>query len=166
MLRANFRIAVAAATAITISLLTAGCTRMAEMLARDGEGAEHLLRVTVRTAASDQDARKVAKSIVNSPLVKTMIHGADPNVGRLLMAVGKCFDCVIHAESTDAWINGQQVVARGERLDFDEGFLRATLRAETVDLEISLGVGSAVATAYGCDLSQGYIDENAAYYSS
>jgi glutamate N-acetyltransferase/amino-acid N-acetyltransferase len=146
--------------------LMAGCTRMTEMLARDGEGAEHLIRVIVRDAASESDARRVAKSVVNSPLVKTMVHGADPNVGRLLMAVGKCFDCVIRAETTDAWINGQQVVARGERLDFDEGFLRATLRAETVDLEISLGVGSARATAYGCDLSQGYIDENAAYYSS
>ena len=146
--------------------LIAGCTRMTEMLARDGEGAEHLIRVIVRDAASDGDARRVAKSVVNSPLVKTMVHGADPNVGRLLMAVGKCFDCVIRAETTDAWINGHQVVGRGQRLDFDDGFVRATLRAETVDLEISLGVGSSRATAYGCDLSQGYVDENAAYYSS
>jgi glutamate N-acetyltransferase/amino-acid N-acetyltransferase len=146
--------------------LIAGCTRMTELLARDGEGAEHLIRVMVRDAASDADARRVAKSVVNSPLVKTMVHGADPNVGRLLMAVGKCFDCVIRAETTDAWINGHQVVGRGQRLDFDDSFVRATLRAETVDLEISLGVGTAKATAYGCDLSQGYVDENAAYYSS
>jgi glutamate N-acetyltransferase/amino-acid N-acetyltransferase len=146
--------------------LIAGCTRMTEMLARDGEGAEHLIRVIVREAASESDARRVAKSVVNSPLVKTMVHGADPNVGRLLMAVGKCFDCVIRAETTDAWINGHQVVRGGQRLDFDDSFVRATLRAETVDLEISLGVGEARATAYGCDLSQGYIDENAAYYSS
>ena len=146
--------------------LMAGCTRMTEMLARDGEGAEHLIRVVVREAASEADARRVAKSVVNSPLVKTMVHGADPNVGRLLMAVGKCFDVVIRAETTDAWINGHQVVARGQRVDFDDSFVRATLRAETVDIEISLGVGMARATAYGCDLSQGYIDENAAYYSS
>jgi glutamate N-acetyltransferase/amino-acid N-acetyltransferase len=146
--------------------LIAGCTRMTELLARDGEGAEHLIRVIVRDAASEGDAKRVAKSVVNSPLVKTMVHGADPNVGRLLMAVGKCFDCVIRADTTDAWINGHQVVGRGERLDFDDSFVRATLRAENVDLEISLGVGTARATAYGCDLSQGYIDENAAYYSS
>jgi glutamate N-acetyltransferase/amino-acid N-acetyltransferase len=146
--------------------LIAGCARMTEMLARDGEGAEHLIRVIVRDAASESDARRVAKSVVNSPLVKTMVHGADPNVGRLLMAVGKCFDCVIRAETTDAWINGHQVVGGGQRLDFDDSFVRATLRAETVDLEIALGVGTARATAYGCDLSQGYIDENAAYYSS
>jgi len=146
--------------------LSAGCTRMTEMLARDGEGAEHLIRVIVRDAASEADAKRVAKSVVNSPLVKTMVHGADPNVGRLLMAVGKCFDCVIRAETTDAWINGHQVVGRGQRLDFDDSFVRATLRAENIDLEIALGVGTARATAYGCDLSQGYIDENAAYYSS
>ena len=146
--------------------LTAGSIRMTEMLARDGEGAEHLIRVKVRGAASDADARRVAKSVVNSPLVKTMVHGADPNVGRLLMAVGKCFDCQIVADSTDAWINGHQVVREGQRLDFDDNFLRATLRTETIDLEIALGVGDAQATAYGCDLSQGYVDENAAYYSS
>jgi glutamate N-acetyltransferase/amino-acid N-acetyltransferase len=146
--------------------LMAGCTRMAELLARDGEGAEHLIRVIVRAAASEADARRVAKSVVNSPLVKTMVHGADPNDGRLLMAVGKCFDCVIRADATDAWINGHQVVGRGERLDFDDNYVRATLRAETVDLEISLGVGTARATAYGCDLSKGYVEENAAYYSS
>jgi len=147
-------------------VLTAGCIRMTEILARDGEGAEHLLRVIVRNAASETEARRVAKSVVNSPLVKTMVHGADPNVGRLLMAVGKCVDCTVRPESTEAWINGLAVVREGQRLDFDENLVRASLRTEVVDLEISLGVGDGRATAYGCDLSQGYVDENAAYYSS
>jgi len=146
--------------------LNAGCVRMTEMLARDGEGATHLLRATVLGAASESDARKVAKSLVNSPLVKTMVHGADPNVGRLLMAVGKCFDCVIRPEATDAWINGFQVVHAGTRLDFDDATVRQALRKDVVDLEVSLGVGDASARAYGCDLTKGYIDENAAYYSS
>jgi glutamate N-acetyltransferase/amino-acid N-acetyltransferase len=147
-------------------VLTAGCVRMTEMLARDGEGAQHLLRVTVRGAASEREARLVAKSIVNSPLVKTMVHGADPNVGRLLMAVGKCFDCTVRQESTDAWINGHSVVSGGLRIDFDEAALRTTLATEVVDIGVSLGVGDASATAYGCDLTAGYIEENAAYYSS
>ena len=146
--------------------LIAGCARMTELLARDGEGAEHLIRVVVREAASEADAKRVAKSVVNSPLVKTMVHGADPNVGRLLMAVGKCFDCAVRAESTDAWINRHPVVRGGQRLDFDEAAVRATLVSEVVDLEVSLGVGDATATAYGCDLTAGYIEENAAYYSS
>ena len=146
--------------------LVAGCVRMTELLARDGEGAEHLLRVRVRGAADAAEARRVAKSIVNSPLVKTMVHGADPNVGRLLMAVGKCFDCTVRPEATDAWINGYQVVRGGARLDFDDATVRAALAVEVVDIEVALGLGDGDATAYGCDLTKGYIDENAAYYSS
>ena len=146
--------------------LIAGCVRMTEILARDGEGATHLLRATVRGAINDDDARRVAKSLINSPLVKTMVHGADPNVGRLLMAIGKCFDCTIRPESTDAWINGYQVVRGGARLDFEDAAVREALRHEVVDLEVDLGAGTASARAYGCDLTQGYIDENAAYYSS
>jgi len=120
----------------------------------------------VRGAASNDDARRVAKSLVNSPLVKTMVFGADPNVGRLLMAIGKCFDCRIDADSTDVSVNGFGVVKGGRRLDFDDATVRDALKREVVDLEVSLGVGNSSATAYGCDLTQGYIDENAAYYSS
>ena len=148
------------------AVLRAGCIRMTELLARDGEGAEHLLRVTVRGAATDADARAVAKSLVNSPLVKTMVHGADPNVGRILMAVGKCFNATIRPASTDASINGHVVVRSGKRLDFDDAVVRDTLKAEIVEIEVALGVGAQSATAYGCDLTKGYIDENAAYYSS
>jgi glutamate N-acetyltransferase/amino-acid N-acetyltransferase len=146
--------------------LTAGCVRMTEMLARDGEGAEHMIRAIVRGADSEDDARRVAKSLINSPLVKTMVHGADPNVGRLLMAVGKCFDAKIRVETTDAWINGFPVVQGGRRLEFDDTIVRETLSADVVDLEVALGLGDGSATAYGCDLTKGYIDENAAYYSS
>ena len=149
-----------------LETLTAGCVRMTEILGRDGEGAEHLLRVQVRGALNRHQAERIAKSVLNSPLVKTMVHGADPNVGRLLMAVGKCFECTIRPDVTDAWINGHQVVLGGERMDFDDSVVRQALAAEVVDLEIALGVGDASATAYGCDLSKGYVDENASYYSS
>jgi glutamate N-acetyltransferase/amino-acid N-acetyltransferase len=146
--------------------LTTGSLRMTELLARDGEGATRLLRVTVRGAANRSEARRIAKSIVNSPLVKTMVHGADPNVGRLLMAVGKCFECTIHPGATHAWINGQQVVNGGERTTFDDAAVRAALATDTTDILVTLGVGDGEATAFGCDLSTGYITENAAYYSS
>ncbi len=149
-----------------LQALTAGCIRMTEILGRDGEGAEHLLRVQVRGARDDREARVIAKAVLNSPLVKTMVHGADPNVGRLLMAVGKCFDCTIHPATTEAWINGYQVVRGGERLPFDDATVRQALTAEVVNLEIALGVGPADAIAYGCDLTKGYIEENASYYSS
>ena len=152
-------------TAFTDALI-AGCTRMTEILARDGEGAMRMIRATVHGALDTHEAKRVAKSLVNSPLVKTMVAGADPNVGRLLMAVGKCFECAIRPASTDAWINGHPVVGGGQRLDFEDAVVRDTLRAEVVDLEVSLGVGNGKARAYGCDLTAGYVEENAAYYSS
>ena len=149
-----------------LEVLTAGCIRMTETLARDGEGATRLIRVTVREALSTVEARTVAKTIVNSPLIKTMVHGADPNVGRLLMAVGKCFDCTIVPLKTHASINGFPVVAAGQRLEFDDAVVRETLARDEVELEIWLGVGASEARAFGCDLTAGYITENAAYYSS
>jgi glutamate N-acetyltransferase / amino-acid N-acetyltransferase len=146
--------------------LLAGCVRMTEVLARDGEGANHLIRATVRGAKSLHDARAVAKSLINSPLIKTMVHGADPNVGRLLMAVGKSFESSVRPASTDAWINGHLVVRHGERIDFDDATVRGSLKEEIVEIVVDLGLGEGTATAYGCDFTHGYIDENAAYLSS
>jgi glutamate N-acetyltransferase/amino-acid N-acetyltransferase len=146
--------------------LTAGCIEMAQRIARDGEGATKLLRVAVRNADSDGAARRVAKSLVNSPLVKTMAYGADPNVGRILMAIGKCFDVRIAPERTSARINGALVIELGERSAFEDERVRALLTGDTIDIEVDLGTGDASATAFGCDLTEGYITENAAYYSS
>jgi glutamate N-acetyltransferase/amino-acid N-acetyltransferase len=146
--------------------LRTACVRMAEILARDGEGATKLLRARVRGAASMTDARRIAKSIINSPLVKTMAHGADPNVGRLLMAIGKCFDCQLEPDHTAARINNTVVVDNGVRAAFDEHALRTSLAGDTVDIDVDLGVGNHDAIAYGCDLTAGYIEENAAYFST
>jgi glutamate N-acetyltransferase/amino-acid N-acetyltransferase len=148
------------------SALNAGCIHMAEIMARDGEGATKLLRATVDGAATRADARTVAKSIINSPLVKTMAFGADPNVGRVLMAVGKCFDVEQDPRLTNVWINDVNVFASGRRCDYDEAALREVLAGDPVDIRVSLGIGDHQATAFGCDLTHGYIDENAAYYSS
>ena len=147
-------------------VLRAGCLRMTEILARDGEGATRMLRVIVRGALNGHEARRIAKSLVNSPLIKTMVHGADPNVGRILMAIGKCFECTVRPDATDAAINGHPVVRGGQRLEFEDARVRAALGVEVVELEVGLGVGDGTATAYGCDLTTGYIEENAAYYSS
>lgn len=143
-----------------------GCIRMTELLARDGEGATRLMRVHVQGAASDEEARRVAKTLVNSPLVKTMVNGADPNVGRVLMAIGKCFDCVIVPGTTHVTINACDVIRDGTRVDFEDAIVRKAMTAPSVDISVRLGAGHGAATAYGCDLSAGYITENAAYYSS
>jgi glutamate N-acetyltransferase/amino-acid N-acetyltransferase len=104
--------------------------------------------------------------LVESPLIKTMVFGGDPNVGRILMAVGKCFDCRIDASRISARVGGGEVIARGARGAFDDGEVRRRLQEEVVDLEVDLGLGDASARAWGCDLTAGYVEENAAYYSS
>ncbi|HEX7089647.1 MAG TPA: bifunctional glutamate N-acetyltransferase/amino-acid acetyltransferase ArgJ [Longimicrobiales bacterium] len=146
--------------------LNALCIRMAEMLARDGEGATKLLRATVEGARSVDEARRFARSIVESPLVKTMAYGADPNIGRILMALGKCFDCEVEAARLVIRVGEVVVFANGARADFDEPAVRALLGGDPVDIRVDVGLGTGRATAFGCDLTPGYIAENAAYSSS
>ncbi|MBI9085143.1 MAG: bifunctional glutamate N-acetyltransferase/amino-acid acetyltransferase ArgJ [Desulfobacterales bacterium] len=146
--------------------LSFACIEMTQLLARDGEGATKLLTGRVSGARDAGQARQVAKSLINSPLIKTMAYGADPNIGRILMAVGKCFDCDIHPERIIVHINDRLIYARQERVDFDEAQVRTLLGGDRVDIAVDLGAGQGEAMAYGCDLTEGYIKENAAYYSS
>ncbi len=146
--------------------LAALCLRMAEWVARDGEGATKLLRVVVRGGADESEARRIARAVVDSPLIKTMAYGADPNVGRILMAVGKCFDCSIRPERVSARVQGVEVIRGGVAVPFDEGQVRALLGGDPVRIEVDLGLGDGEGLALGCDLTEGYIRENAAYASS
>ena len=143
-----------------------GCIEMTKKIARDGEGATKLLISKIQGAASYDEARIIAKSIVNSPLIKTMAYGADPNIGRVLMAVGKCFSCKVTPSKIEVMINGTLVYKNMERVDFNEDSVRELLSGEVVEIVVNLNLGDGSATAYGCDLTQGYIEENAAYYSS
>lgn len=149
-----------------MTALTFACTEMAKMLARDAEGATKLLIADVKGAADEKQAIVIAKSLVNSPLVKTMAYGADPNIGRVLMAIGKCFQCDQDPARISIRINGTLVYRDLARVDFDENAVRKLLGGEQVRIEADLGMGGGRATAYGCDLTEGYIKENAAYYSS
>jgi glutamate N-acetyltransferase/amino-acid N-acetyltransferase len=139
------------------------CLDLTLQLARDGEGATKLLTVTVRAAADGDQARRVAKAIVNSPLVKTAVHGADPNWGRVAMAIGKCQD--------DRDLDPEKIVIRFGDLETyphppgEDGLgrLSAIMAADHVEIEVELGTGFAEATVYGCDLSDGYVRINADY---
>lgn len=146
--------------------LRAACIRMTEMLARDGEGASTLLRTTVKSANSAADARFIARALVDSPLIKTMVFGGDPNIGRVLMAIGKCVDCDVDLDAIRILVNGHELYRERTRQEFEDDDIRAELGGETVDIVVHINRGEYEATAYGCDLTHGYIDENAAYYSS
>jgi glutamate N-acetyltransferase/amino-acid N-acetyltransferase len=136
---------------------------LTKMVGRDGEGATTLLEVHVDTARDDAQAKRVAKAIVNSPLVKTAVHGADPNWGRVAMAVGKCSD--------DTDIDQERVVIRfGDQEVYprpvDEAGLErlsAYMRGDDVRIHVSLGTGAAEWTVWGCDLTDGYVRINADY---
>ena len=136
---------------------------LTKKIARDGEGAETLVEVRVDRARDRDQAKTVAKAIVNSPLVKTAIHGADPNWGRVAMAVGKCsqYDdidqnrVVIRFGSQEVYPN--QVDAAG--LDA----LSRYMSGDEVTIHVSLDTGEASATVWGCDLTDGYVRINADY---
>lgn len=142
------------------------CIQMTETMARDGEGATKLIRTEISGAVNEQEAVIYAKAMINSPLIKTMAFGADPNIGRILMALGKCFDNTFDLDSLKLSINDTLIYENAGKVDYDEPALRKTISGDPVIFQIDLGLGDGEAIAYGCDLTHGYIDENAAYYSS
>jgi glutamate N-acetyltransferase / amino-acid N-acetyltransferase len=164
-------------TAIVLASGAAGVVNLAELevaleqvtqsltkqVARDGEGAETLIEVCVDQARDSEQAKTVAKAIVNSPLVKTAVHGADPNWGRVAMAIGKC------SQYTD--IDQDKVIIRfGDQevypVAVDETGLKQLseyMRGDDVRIHVSLQIGQATSTVWGCDLTDGYVRINADY---
>ena len=140
------------------------CASLTRQIASDGEGATKLLEVTVDDATDDAQAKRVAKAIVNSPLVKTAVHGADPNWGRVAMAVGKSTtaDAVDQAKVVIRF-GGQEVYPAAVD-DAGLDALAAYMRGDEVRIHVSLGTGgTGAATVWGCDLSDGYVRINADY---
>lgn len=137
-------------------------TSLTMQVARDGEGAEKLIEVHVAGARDDAQAKRVAKSIVNSPLVKTAVHGADPNWGRVAMAVGKVNDSDIDQDKVVISFGDQEVFPR--QVD-DEGLqaLSSYMRGDTVRIVVDLHNGKGRSTVWGCDLTDGYVRINADY---
>jgi glutamate N-acetyltransferase/amino-acid N-acetyltransferase len=156
-----------AAGAVTIDAFEAALHEVAlsltKQVARDGEGAEKLIEVHVDGAKDRDQAKTVAKAIVNSPLVKTAVHGADPNWGRVAMAVGKC------SQYSD--INQNNVVIRFGSQEVYPTQVDATglenlsqyMRGTDVLIHVSLATGTNDATVWGCDLTDGYVRINADY---
>jgi glutamate N-acetyltransferase/amino-acid N-acetyltransferase len=143
--------------------LIAVSKELAKAIARDGEGADRLIEVTVRNAPSRALAERAARGITVSPLIKSAMHGCDPNWGRILARLG--------AEQVPAAALGRMVLdvqgvtlfAGGAPLPFVRDEVRALLKAETVRVEIDLRSGEAAATAWGCDLSKRYVEINTEY---
>ncbi|MEY3112087.1 MAG: glutamate N-acetyltransferase/amino-acid acetyltransferase, partial [Actinomycetota bacterium] len=136
---------------------------LTKQVARDGEGAEKLIEVRVERARDAHQAKVVAKAIVNSPLVKTAVHGADPNWGRVAMAIGKCSEFVDIDQDRVVISFGDQEVYPTQLAAGDLDALSAYMRGTDVVIRVALNTGDASATVWGCDLTDGYVRINADY---
>lgn len=142
--------------------LLAVCVELSKMIARDGEGASKLLEVRVKGAPGEAEARKIARAVAGSNLVKAAIFGEDANWGRVLSAAGACgvpFD----PNLVDVFLGDLQVAARGKGLAFDEEKARSILAQREVTITLDLHSGDGRGTAWGCDLSFDYVRINAHY---
>jgi len=140
-------------------------TDLALDVTKDGEGAEKLITIEVRGAASAKAARKVGLAIANSPLVKTAVAGEDANWGRVVMAVGKSGEKA-DRDKLSIWFGGHLVAQNGQRLEgYDETPVVDHFKTRDVQIAVDLGIGGGKATVWTCDLTHRYIDINGSYRS-
>ncbi len=136
---------------------------LAQSIAADGEGATKLIEVQV-SGASDLDiARKAARGVTLSPLVKTAIHGEDPNWGRILARLGAEQVPTEQLGRMNLRIQGTEIFSDGQPCAFDRAGVRQLLKQSRIQIEINLNSGAHTATAWGCDLSKKYVDINTEY---
>ena len=141
------------------------CHQLAQLVVRDGEGAQKLIEITVESAESDASAHRIAMSIANSPLVKTAIAGEDANWGRVVMAVGKAGEPA-ERDRLAIRFGATQVARDGLAVEgYDEAPVAAHLKGREIEIGVELGLGEGRATVWTCDLTHGYISINADYRS-
>tara|TARA_Y100001978_G_scaffold187903_1_gene188882 strand:- start:6 stop:680 length:675 start_codon:yes stop_codon:yes gene_type:complete len=147
------------------------CQYLAKNIARDGEGANCLLEVLVEGADCTEDAIKIAKSICNSSLVKTAIHGCDPNWGRIISAAGNS-GVNFKLDLVDLYIGSYQILEKGSLCEYDpikiSYFLKTRMKGkyleeDIVQIKLKLNNGKFNGTAWGCDLSKKYVEINSEY---
>ena len=135
---------------------------LAREMARDGEGATKLMTVHVRNARDKADAIKAARAITVSPLWQCALGGGDPNWGRISAALGAS-GCDVDQATYDIFIGDVQVMRQGMAANYDQNAARAAMAGSEVIVTVDLHLGDGKATAWGCDLTHGYVDENTLY---
>ncbi|MEW6006591.1 MAG: bifunctional glutamate N-acetyltransferase/amino-acid acetyltransferase ArgJ [bacterium] len=138
------------------------CASLARQIVEDGEGATKLIRIVVEGAKTKKDARAVACSIANSCLVKTAMYGCDPNVGRILQAIGNS-KANIDPKKISIWLQGHLVTCCGAMAFFDREEIKQELKDKEIEIRISLGKGEEAISFLTCDLSSEYVKINARY---
>jgi glutamate N-acetyltransferase/amino-acid N-acetyltransferase len=143
-------------------LISSVCEQLARLIVADGEGVTKVFQVDVKGAASLEDATRAARTITTSNLVKTAIHGADPNWGRIIAAAGRS-GAKIDDRKASIRIGGLDVFREGTPVRFDPADLRRAFEQKEILIEVTLGLGGWDATAWGTDLSAEYVRINADY---
>jgi len=146
------------------AVLEVVCASLAEQIVADGEGVRHVVRLRVEGARTEAEAEQVARTIANSPLVKTAWAGADPNWGRILAAVGRS-GVPVNPDRVDIFLGAQHVCRRGVACAFDERRAHHTLSQPRFDVRVRLGRGRAAVSFQTCDLTADYVGVNASYRS-
>ena len=138
---------------------------LAKSIVADGEGASKFITVSVLNCKKDEDAKKIAFSIANSPLVKTAINGEDPNWGRIVMAIGKSY-VKVDIKKLSLFIGPFKVLIKGNLVgDYNEISVSDYMKNESIDINIDLGLGNKKFTAYTADLTKEYVEINSDYRS-
>lgn len=144
--------------------LTEAARRIAEMIVRDGEGATRMAEVRVEGARDAADADRIARVVADSPLVKTALHGGDPNWGRVLAAVGRS-GVELDVDRVDIFLGDVWVAEGGRARDYEEAAAHRAMLEDPVRIRVRLGEGQAAGWTWTCDFSHGYVDINAHYRS-
>ena len=140
-------------------------TTLSHLIVKDGEGASKFITVEVVEAKNDEDARKVARSIINSPLIKTAMAGSDSNWGRIIMAIGKS-DAQILPEKISLSFGKYLILDKGKKFISKNALkINKYLKKSEIKIKISLGLGRGNSKMWTCDLTKDYISINADYRS-
>ena len=148
--------------AIFYQALESLMTFLAKLIVRDGEGATKLVEIRIEGAATDNDARKAARTIANSNLVKTALHGEDANWGRIIAAAGRS-GAVFNPENVSIKFDNLVILEPGYVSKFSEEDAKKILGRSSYTITVSMGSGTGSATAHTCDLSKEYIEINGSY---
>ncbi|MFZ4533518.1 MAG: bifunctional glutamate N-acetyltransferase/amino-acid acetyltransferase ArgJ [Alsobacter sp.] len=138
---------------------------LAHQVVKDGEGARHFVGITVENATSAASAKRIARSIADSPLVKTAIAGEDANWGRIVAAVGKAGEPA-DRDRLAIWFGPHRVAVKGARdMGYDEATVSAYMKNQAIDIRVDIGLGTGKSTVWTCDLTQEYVEINGDYRS-
>lgn len=138
------------------------CVDLAKKIAKDGEGATKLIEVEAKNSKTEEDAKKIAKSIINSNLVKCAMFGNNPNWGRIICAIGNS-EADFKENSIDIYFGEEKIVENGVTAGFDYKKVKEIMKKDELKIIIDLKNGKESATAFGCDMTLDYIKINALY---